>query len=228
MLGKELKAGDIFKIGDTSARFRISDDNIRYSSWQGEHGWAGYINRNLINDYNVTKSSLKLENLNVGDYFVFNSHRSGPDRVVYKKLENDVQSVGYEKEYPKGVLSTHPNHYDTWEVTLMSDKGKMNIIDALLAMKKGKKMRRVCWKKESFIYLKDERFYSNVGSYDYTLSSLDENGWEEYTLIDIEIKLNNEHTAIISQDGVKVGCQVFPLDKVQELYDAVQKVKENK
>lgn len=59
--------------------------------------------------------------------------------------------------------------------------------------------------------------------------------WPEYTTItfdkflslkkelEIEIKLNDEYTAIISKDNVKVGCQTFPLSVIQELYNALKK-----
>lgn len=41
----------------------------------------------------------------------------------------------------------------------------------------------------------------------------------------ISIKLNSNYTAIVSADGVEVGCQTFPLSKIEELYKAVQEIK---
>lgn len=49
---------------------------------------------------------------------------------------------------------------------------------------------------------------------------------EEYN--PIKIKLNNSYKAIVYSDNIKVGCQTFTFDKIEELYKAVQKMKENK
>lgn len=35
-----------------------------------------------------------------------------------------------------------------------------------------------------------------------------------------EVKLNNEYTAIVSKDDVKVGCQTFPYDVIKEIVKA--------
>lgn len=43
--------------------------------------------------------------------------------------------------------------------------------------------------------------------------------------VNIEIKLNDEYTAIVSKDNVKVGCQTFPLSVITKLYNAVEKMK---
>ena len=40
------------------------------------------------------------------------------------------------------------------------------------------------------------------------------------------VKLNENHTAIVKKDNVRVGCQVFSFDSVESLYQAVQEVKE--
>lgn len=39
---------------------------------------------------------------------------------------------------------------------------------------------------------------------------------------DIEVKLNDQYTAVINENGVLVGCQTFSFDKVEELYKAVK------
>jgi hypothetical protein len=41
----------------------------------------------------------------------------------------------------------------------------------------------------------------------------------------ILVALNEEHSAIVEPEGVKVGCQTFSFDKIEELYKAVQKFK---
>ena len=41
---------------------------------------------------------------------------------------------------------------------------------------------------------------------------------------DITIKLNSEHSAVISRDGITVGCQKFPLSIINELVEAKKKV----
>ncbi len=35
----------------------------------------------------------------------------------------------------------------------------------------------------------------------------------------VEVVLNKEHTAVISKDGIKVGCQTFPMDVIDKLVE---------
>lgn len=41
----------------------------------------------------------------------------------------------------------------------------------------------------------------------------------------ITVVLNSEHTAVVTKDGVKVGCQTFTLAKIDELMKAVAEVR---
>lgn len=41
----------------------------------------------------------------------------------------------------------------------------------------------------------------------------------------IEIKLNDEYTAVVNKNFVQVGCQTFPLEKIEEVYEAIQTLK---
>lgn len=41
---------------------------------------------------------------------------------------------------------------------------------------------------------------------------------------DIDVKLNGSYTATVSKGSVKVGCQVFPIEKIQEIIDAHNKL----
>lgn len=41
---------------------------------------------------------------------------------------------------------------------------------------------------------------------------------------ELSVKLNDSHTAVISKDGVKVGCQTFPIEKIQEIIDTYNKL----
>ncbi len=41
----------------------------------------------------------------------------------------------------------------------------------------------------------------------------------------ITVKLNSEHNAVVSKDGVVVGCQTFTLAKIDELVAAVAEVR---
>ena len=36
----------------------------------------------------------------------------------------------------------------------------------------------------------------------------------------VEVKLNNEHTAIVKADSIQVGCQSFPIDILDKLNEA--------
>jgi hypothetical protein len=44
------------------------------------------------------------------------------------------------------------------------------------------------------------------------------------TLASIEVKLNGEYTAIVSEGGIEVGCQNFPLTIIDELVKARKKI----
>jgi hypothetical protein len=41
---------------------------------------------------------------------------------------------------------------------------------------------------------------------------------------DIDVKLNGSYTATVSKGSVKVGCQTFPIEKIQEIIDAHNKL----
>jgi len=41
----------------------------------------------------------------------------------------------------------------------------------------------------------------------------------------IEVKLNESYTAIVDEDGVRVGCQSFPHSVIEKLAEAVKKIK---
>lgn len=40
----------------------------------------------------------------------------------------------------------------------------------------------------------------------------------------VEVRLNDQYTAILSDDGIKVGCQTFPLSVIDELVKAKQEL----
>jgi hypothetical protein len=40
----------------------------------------------------------------------------------------------------------------------------------------------------------------------------------------IDVKLNDSYTATVSKGNVKVGCQTFPIEKIQEIIDAHNKL----
>lgn len=44
----------------------------------------------------------------------------------------------------------------------------------------------------------------------------------------IEVKLNNEYTAIVNENSVKVECQTFTLEKIEELCEIIKSVKNKK
>jgi hypothetical protein len=41
----------------------------------------------------------------------------------------------------------------------------------------------------------------------------------------VEVKLNNDYTATINETSVKVGCQEFSFEKVEELNNEIKKIK---
>lgn len=42
----------------------------------------------------------------------------------------------------------------------------------------------------------------------------------------VEVELNKEYTAQVSKDGIKVGCNSFPLSVIDKLVEALNKVEE--
>lgn len=49
--------------------------------------------------------------------------------------------------------------------------------------------------------------------------------WAELNNPAVQVVLNNEYSAIVTCDKVKVGCQEFTHEKIEELYKAVQSFK---
>lgn len=47
----------------------------------------------------------------------------------------------------------------------------------------------------------------------------------EYVKVQNSLQLNNEYDAVLTKDGVKVGCQMIPFDKVRELAKLVEEYK---
>ena len=47
---------------------------------------------------------------------------------------------------------------------------------------------------------------------------------EMLTPEEIKVELNSEYTAIVTKEGVKVGCQSFPTSKIRELAKALDEV----
>lgn len=79
-----------------------------------------------------------------------------------------------------------------------------------------------------WIIIADESNKSMSGNHssrmDYKTITFDEFLALEEPLI-IKVKLNDGHTALVSKDGIKVGCQTFPLSIATELVAAVVQVK---
>jgi hypothetical protein len=107
---------------------------------------------------------------------------------------------------------------------------KYTFIEALYLMQKGKKVRADSWDDNSYIYLLSDKFYDQDGQceldeIDYPFSKRE---WEEYRpKVKVKVKLNDEYEAVVDAHGIKVGCQTFALKKVDELVQAIKKVKEN-
>ena len=102
---------------------------------------------------------------------------------------------------------------------------KMNAIEALQAIKAGKKVWQPTWGKctgrPNYIHLKNGKIWSNYGEREYSfyVYNFDE-VWEEYIDPPVEVKLNKEYSAVLTKDGIEVGCQKFTYEKLDELVNA--------
>jgi hypothetical protein len=194
--------------------------------------YGGSMSISVFTDWEVVPMLFK--DLKEGDLLTFNIHRYNP-RNIYKKHGNDCFCVGSTNKGLSGdLLGPYCGDYSSYEVTpwvpQVNPNPKLNLIEALQALKEGKKV--TCDDKDftaKYIYLKNGQFYDELDESTYLdeVRSLEEGMWEVYIEPKVvEVKLNSEYTAVVSPDGVKVGCQMFELDKVQELANAIKKVKE--
>ena len=177
---------------------------------------------NLYLDREVKRMATKLKDLKVGDVFIFNNPTF--DKSDFEVLKNG-QGIRVDKRN-ESAWSWPICRHENEEVTVKSKK--MNVVQAFQALKDGKKVREVGWEKGEYIYLKGTKIYSQNDRLTVITEIADiEEQWEEYISKDIEVKLNDEYTAVVSKDKIVVGCQEFPLSKVEELVKAVKKVKES-
>lgn len=119
-------------------------------------------------------------------------------------------------------------YIDTHFVKVDDVQGKtgMNFIEALKAAKNGKTIRRKCWYGHpGFILFNNKLVLSSNGSsgFDYNDTHIEATDWESINEY-IEVKLNSEYAAKIYKDKIVVGCQEFPISKLQELVEASKKV----
>src|SRR4051812_28423053 len=111
---------------------------------------------------------MKFEELRDGDIFTISSGSR------FERINGKYRIVGQTID---GCIWSWPN----LEITLEKRK-YMNVIEALQAIQNGKKIRRIDWTNGFYIYLEEGRFKGggNAVPTIYNLSSLEENGWEEY------------------------------------------------
>lgn len=165
---------------------------------------------------------MKFRDLKVGDKFRFQRHidaNSSSDYFLYTKTTDTNAKFGEDLDLNCGPGSIFCN----WEVVLQENK--MNIIEALQALKNGKKIRLNYWDDNSYIYLNGDEILDEVGD-TYEIDIDFNEVWCESTVKFIEVELNDEYTAKVYKNKIEVGCQTIEADKVEELIKAFKKVKE--
>jgi hypothetical protein len=165
--------------------------------------------------------------LKVGDIFICASpHHIYEPKSVYEVVkEGKFITIGHRDKYPheKSVHEQSISSIKDWRVELLNDQ--FNLLEALIRLQKGKRVRRVEWGQNKYIVKKGNHIvWDNLITKIDLSNDLTDGGWEEHSLREIEVKLNNEYIAVVSKDGVKVGCQTFGLEKIEELAKALKEI----
>jgi len=164
------------------------------------------------------KKIMKLRDLKVGDRFYFLPIEAG--EIVYTYLDEDT--LQWYSPSVKSIKTCLSKYYLSDSVQLV-ESGKMNIIEALQAMKNGKKVKKVGWSDGLYLQIKNNMICNAKGTFDNSFSSDMTVKWEEYVEPLVEVQLNSEYKAVLSKDKIKVGCQEFTYDKLDELVNASKK-----
>lgn len=155
-----------------------------------------------------------LKELKIGDRFRFATN----DKIIYLIKEDNI-TWGDSNQH--SVKRSSYNHREI----IFIEPIKMNAIEALQAIKAGKKVWQPTWGKgtdrPNYIHLKNGKIWSNYGEREYSfyVYNFDE-VWEEYIDPLVEVKLNKEYSAVLTKDGIEVGCQKFTYEKLDELVNA--------
>ena len=161
------------------------------------------------------KKIMKLRDLKVGDKFYFLP--IGTDEIAYTLI--DGATLQWNRNNGE-ITSCSSKDFLDREVKLTT----MNIIEVLQALQNGKKVRKKDWRAGHFLYLHDKVIRNQENQIDgfYTNNVFDEY-WEEYVEPLVEVQLNSEYKAVLSKDKIKVGCQEFTYEKLDELVNASKK-----
>jgi signal peptidase I len=170
------------------------------------------------------------------------------DIVTLKKSEKDSASyLTFGKNY-KVTRGTD----DEGDITLIDDEGyddyylskyfelasiinsipyAQSIVNTNVVIKKsGKRVKIAAFSTWNKFYTKglDKKMLDLIKKDGYVVTVEGEDGTsyclDEISQLTNEVVLNDEYTAVIEGDIVKVGCQDIPIDKVKEILDAYNKL----
>ena len=242
MLFKDLRVGQYFQF-KCHLNSDLSNSNVCLAYKKINEGQAQAYNNPSMERNNglldispfagwaVIPLTYKLKDLEVGDVFTFiQSPLNNP--LYYQVMKNNkIRAVG----------SVNTGYYDNIEERLLQDSTisaklevnlvakTMNIMEALQALKDGKKITGFEFGKGEYIYADENGIIRDEDGTECTIGDIDnifiKDMMEYIPKVEVEVSLNDEYTATVTSEGVKVGCQTFSLDKIEELVQAAKKVK---
>ncbi len=155
-----------------------------------------------------------------------------PEKVKFYFLPVERAETEYYREngklywqssYKNSIDSTSEKDYLYRSVQLVNS---FDFVTAAQKLKEGKKIRNKNWISNNYYVIDDKGgIKDKLGFFGqlHTLNVL-ELTWEEYTGPEVEeVKLNNEYNAVVSTQGIKVGCQEFSFEKLDELVKTASK-----
>jgi hypothetical protein len=152
------------------------------------------------------------------DFVLFTFTQHSHPKLIYRKVGDSIQCTTLDTKYD--------NHYTDWEVDIVLNQ-KFNVEQAFGLLRKGIKVRGIDWPLGEYIVYKNKKFYTeeNTTVNIDEIVSLDDQDWEVYEEVKtVDVKLNEHHTAVVSKDEIKVGCQTFSVDVIKKLAQALEEV----
>lgn len=220
---KELKVGDKFRFPFSITEYFVLDENT--ISWTASFGNGKsnsfiYLNEDVIL-IKKEEHKMKINELQVGDIFWMSGCIGNAEWVI---LEDGTFDLVVNKRSKGGFLFSG---YMNREVKFLR-RQTMNSLEAIQAMKDGKKVRYQTWNPNHYVYIKDNKVLNQNNSSDMIrVQDLNVSLWELYTgPAPVEVKLSKDYTAILSNTGIKVGCQDIPYSKLDEIVNASKKFRE--
>lgn len=131
------------------------------------------------------------------------------------------------------IQQEHVLFYDRHNNFFELEQESMNLFEAIQALNQGKKVTHPDSKFENYflsksnkevIYFIHKSNNANCDAFRFNESMVFEDGWIIYNpKKPVEVVIDKQYTAEISENGIKVGCTTFSFEKLKELNEGVKK-----